>query len=95
MLKFPYHITGRGKHNSCTNMSNLEHLKDMSLRLSPKLVVDVGAGNGFFGKLIKYLFPEARTMGIELCADFMKEFKLHEIYDVVIRKNILDVLGFL
>jgi len=93
--EFPYHITGKGKHNKATNAFTLKFLNEMGQKKIPQTVVDVGAGDGFFGKLIKYLFPSAKVLGVELCDLFVKEYKLHEMYDVLVKGDILEVYPFL
>jgi hypothetical protein len=43
--------------------------------------LDIGAGAGKYGKLIKEIFPAAIVEGIEIEKDYIVEYNLEEIYD--------------
>ncbi len=49
------------KHNSWVNSFTAKQLKI----LAPKYVLDIGCGDGFYGKLVKYLLPYATVIGVD------------------------------
>jgi hypothetical protein len=56
-----------------------------------KTVVDFGAGAGKYGKMIKTVRPDIRVIAYEVWEDYIKTFKLPEIYDEVIMKDMLTL----
>lgn len=46
-------------------------------------VLDIGPGEGKYGKLLRGARPDARLIGIELDADYVAEYKLRDLYDEV------------
>ena len=61
--------------------------------VNPKKFVDFGAGDGFYGKLVKYLFPECNTTGIEVEESYVEKFKLVEVYDELVVGDIRDFIN--
>src|SRR5687767_7002879 len=47
-------------------------------------VLDVGPGEGKYGKLLKRVQPSARRVGVELDASYVEEYGLRGIYDEVL-----------
>ncbi|BCX14630.1 MAG: hypothetical protein KatS3mg088_313 [Patescibacteria group bacterium] len=45
--------------------------------------IDIGAGAGKYGKMIKKILPKSRVVAIEANASYIKKFKLNSIYDRV------------
>ena len=46
-----------------------------------KKFLDIGAGAGKYGKMIRQLVPEAHITGIEIEQDYIIKYKLNELYD--------------
>ncbi len=76
------------KHNPCINndaykiLSNLHNIKN---------IVDFGCGDGFWGKLSKYIFPNCFIEGVELERSYIINNKLDEIYDKIYNNDIIDM----
>lgn len=51
-------------------------------------ILDVGAGSGSYGLLLKNYF--ANIDALEIFSDYIHQFELHEIYKNVYESNILD-----
>jgi len=60
MIRVPEHIQ-TCKHNPYFN----EHYAERVLDLQPGCVVDIGAGDGFYGKLTRYLLGGIQLVAIE------------------------------
>lgn len=75
-LEFPKHIH-TCKHNNSVNDDTMRQINV----ISPKKAVDFGAGDGFYGKLLKYLLPKCHTVGVEIEKSYPKKFGLMDIYD--------------
>lgn len=86
-MGFPKHIETL-KHNKSVNEDTMRQL----LELKPNKIVDVGAGDGFYGKLIKYLLPEAFVLAVEKRGDYISQWELDKIYDEVINDDIINVV---
>lgn len=83
----PFHTW---KHNPSVNEITIDQI----LKIKPKSIYDVGAGDGFYGKLLKYLLDyDAQTCGIEKNHIYIDQFGLKSIYDVVIIKDIVDIIS--
>ncbi len=53
-------------------------------------VLDVGAGSGAYGKLLREGMPKSRILGVEIFEPYVDRFGLEEIYDRVIVGDVLD-----
>lgn len=51
--------------------------------IAPATALDIGAGAGKYGKLIKAASPECIVTAIELYREYVERFSLHAIYDEV------------
>ena len=51
--------------------------------LRPKRVLDVGAGAGKYGSMIRELYPDTYLIGIEVESSYISKFNLHSVYDVI------------
>lgn len=83
--KLPFHTW---KHNSSVNDITIDQL----LKMKPKSVYDVGVGDGFYGKLLNYLFDDVNIAGIEKNPIYIGKFDLRKIYSVIIIDDIIDVI---
>jgi SAM-dependent methyltransferase len=66
-----------------SDKSNIEWFKWALEILQPKTVLDVGAGAGKYGSLVKELLPNAQVDAVEIWAPYIKEFELEKIYNKV------------
>ena len=64
--------------------SNVEWIRWILDLHKPTSAVDLGAGAGKYGKLIKEVLPECHVTGVEIWGPYIKEFDLESIYDKVI-----------
>ena len=49
-------------------------------RIAPKSILDVGAGAGKYGKMVKEILPDCRIEGIEPTKQYIEDYKLTECY---------------
>lgn len=67
-------------------------LQDL-LRSSPcRSMLDLGAGMGKYGRMMRTVRPEVKTTAIEVVADYITQFDLLNIYDDVRYMNMLDLM---
>jgi SAM-dependent methyltransferase len=53
-------------------------------KLQPKSVLDIGPGEGIYGKIVRKYSPATeRLVGVEIWAPYIEQFKLREFYDEV------------
>ena len=68
-----------------------------------KRVLDVGCGDGKYGKILKQIHTNTSIIGVEIEADYIERFSLKDIYDDVwcmpadnlIEKTVNDVWDFI
>jgi len=77
------------KHNHTVNLDTYRQI----LMIRPKTFVDVGAGDGFYGKLIKRLFPDCKTLAIEKNNVYPEQFELNKIYDELWNEDIITAIN--
>jgi hypothetical protein len=58
-----------------------------------KTYLDIGAGAGKYGKMIRQINPSARIIGVEVNKKFITQFKLKEIYDQIYGGKIEDYIA--
>lgn len=63
--------------------------------IKPKFVVDVGAGMGYYGNLIRTEFPDCHTIGVEAFGPYVTKYSLTRIYTVLINNDIRNVIKML
>ena len=86
-IAFPEYIK-TWKHNSSTNIDTMRQI----IMIHPYVVVDCGAGDGFYGKLIRYCFPDANIIAVEKTTEYIKKFNLNLIYDDVLNRDLVDAV---
>ncbi len=84
--ELPFHTW---KHNSSVNDITIDQL----LKIKPKSVYDVGAGDGFYGKILNYFFDDVNIAGIEKNPIYIDKFNLRKIYSVIIVDDIINVIS--
>lgn len=60
--------------------------------MSPRTVLDIGAGAGRFGQLVKRLNSQAHVTAVEIDAEYIDRFGLLEIYDTVLNTDVESLL---
>lgn len=62
-------------------------------RLPIATCLDVGAGAGKHGRMVRAAHPEAHITGVEIVTDYITRFKLTDIYSVVHNANVTALLA--
>jgi 2-polyprenyl-3-methyl-5-hydroxy-6-metoxy-1,4-benzoquinol methylase len=70
---------------------NKEYTKQIVRNILPKTVIDVGAGAGIYGEIVRDIVPNSHITAIEIWEPYIKQFNLKNKYDEVINKNINEV----
>ena len=86
-LDFPFDIQTQ-KHGSTVNLDTLRQI----IMIRPRTFVDVGPGDGFYGKLVKRFFPICYATAIEKNKVYLDKFNLASIYDKVIHDDITEAI---
>jgi trans-aconitate methyltransferase len=66
---------------------------DIVSLLKPKIVLDVGAGAGKYGRIIRSICPDVHISAIEVEEDYIHRFNLHGIYDEIVCGEIQKLLS--
>jgi len=82
----PFHTW---KHNSSINDITIDQL----LKIKPKSVYDVGAGDGFYGKILNYFFDDVNIVGVEKNPIYIGKFDLRKIYSIIIIDDIVNIIS--
>lgn len=56
-------------------------------------VVDIGAGEGKYGKMLRRVQPDIKLIGVELDADYVGRYRLRDLYDEVWLMNAADLIN--
>lgn len=54
--------------------------------------LDIGAGSGKYGKMIRTLIPNATTVAVEVSLEYVKKFDLRSIYNEVMLCDVRELL---
>ena len=60
--------------------------------LQPKVFLDLGAGAGKYGDLLKKIHPATKTIAVEIEQDYIQKFKLLTFYDEVWNMSVNDLI---
>jgi hypothetical protein len=55
-------------------------------------VLDIGAGEGKYGEMLRRVQPKAKLIAVELDADYVEEYKLRDLYDEVWCRDAADLM---
>jgi trans-aconitate methyltransferase len=79
------------KHNNWVNSYTIEQIKE----IKPLVVYDAGVGDGFYGQLIRYMYPETpiHLVGIELNSKWLNHCQQLNIYTQLYLADIAKYLG--
>lgn len=56
-------------------------------------VLDIGAGEGKYGEMLRRVQPKAQLIAVELDADYVEEYKLRDLYDEVWGRDAADLMN--
>jgi phospholipid N-methyltransferase len=56
-------------------------------------IVDIGPGEGKYGRMLRRVQPDTKLIGIELDADYVEQYKLRELYDEVWVSDAADLMN--
>lgn len=56
-------------------------------------VLDVGAGEGKYGEMLRRAQPKIRLIAVELDPDYVEEYKLRDLYDEVWGRDAADLMN--
>ena len=65
-----------------------EITREQLVKLQPKRVIDVGAGNGSYGRMIRECLDKCEIIGIEVWKPYIEGYTLWKLYDKVILGDI-------
>jgi len=74
------------KHNSWVNEFSINQIKD----INPKIIYDVGVGDGYWGELVDFLLSNIKVFGVELNLRWVKDSIMY--YDDIIHDSIVNVI---
>lgn len=69
-----------------------EIVKTTIKHLSPKRCLDIGAGAGKYGKIIRTIIPDSHIIAIEIEPSYISEYNLRHIYNEV---KLMDALNLI
>lgn len=58
-------------------------VEEILMNTPARTFLDIGAGNGKYGKMIKKINPDAQMTAIEPVLEYVNHFKLRELYNIV------------
>ena len=56
-------------------------------------VLDIGAGEGKYGEMLRRVQPKAKLIAVELDADYVEQYKLRDLYDEVWGLDAADLMN--
>jgi 2-polyprenyl-3-methyl-5-hydroxy-6-metoxy-1,4-benzoquinol methylase len=68
--------------------------RDRITELNPTSVLDVGAGSGTYGRIVRELCPTARVDAVEIWRPYVTRFDLNAVYDTVTVADARNVTDF-
>jgi hypothetical protein len=67
-------------------------VKSILRQIKPNRCLDIGAGAGKYGRLLREIMPAAISVGVEIESDYIQAYGLNEIYDEVRQMNAIDLI---
>ena len=61
--------------------------------LKPQIFLDLGAGAGKYGELVKKISPSTKLTAVEIQRDYIKKFRLPSIYNEVWNISVTDLIN--
>jgi len=62
------------------------------IALNPKSILDMGAGNGKYSKLLRSVLPECKIDAVEATKEYIDQYGLNSMYDTVYNMTIEEYL---
>jgi hypothetical protein len=59
--------------------------------INPRAVLDIGAGAGTYGRMVRAICPQAAVDAVEIFEPYVSRFDLSHVYDAVIIGDVRDV----
>jgi SAM-dependent methyltransferase len=59
----------------------------------PSSVLDIGAGEGKYGEMLRRVQPKTKLIAVELDTDYVEEYKLRDLYDEVWDRDAADLMN--
>jgi predicted TPR repeat methyltransferase len=56
-------------------------------------VLDIGAGEGKYGRILRRARPKIRLIGVEVDAGYVEQYKLRDIYDEVWVHDVAELMN--
>lgn len=60
--------------------------------LNPRTVLDIGAGAGKYGHMIRNVLPHCEMTAVEIDPEYIETFSLRDVYNSVIEDDVLTLL---
>lgn len=60
--------------------------------LNPNVFLDIGAGAGKYGEIVRNISIKTKTIAIEIEKDYIDKFSLNEKYDLVWCMSVMDII---
>ncbi|MBK8037257.1 MAG: methyltransferase [Verrucomicrobiaceae bacterium] len=57
----------------------------------PQRILDIGAGAGKLGSMVRAVVPDAHIVAVEIDPDYVTRFRLAETYDEVLQFNCMNL----
>jgi len=61
--------------------------------IKPQRILDIGAGAGKLGSMVRAVTPTAHVVAVEIDPDYVTRFRLAETYDQVLQFNCMNLLS--
>lgn len=68
-------------------------IKEIIKKINSTNFLDLGAGAGKYGELVKAIVPQAKTIAVEIESDYIERFSLGKIYDEVWNMSVLNLIS--
>lgn len=74
--------------------TNIEYITRLIRDNSPQTILDVGAGAGKYGHLIRAIYIDAKIDAVEIWEPYIKKYKLKSLYNKVYQIDIREFSNF-
>ncbi len=58
---------------------------------NPRSMLDVGAGSGTYGRLMRDQHPACLRIGVEVWQPYVEQYGLHQVYDLLVRGDVREL----
>lgn len=74
--------------------SNVEYAVTLIGKANPETTLDIGAGAGKYGHLVRAMLPYSTIHAVEVWDPYVSAFKLRSLYDKVIKHDVRKIHNF-